>query len=153
MRKKTIIKKLFHLWFLIRRPITLGVRVLIENKDGEILLVRHTYVDGWYLPGGGVETGETAEQAARKELLEEAGVKTNDKAKLLGIYFNSSASKRDHVVLYRFDDWIDTGQFHPNKEIAEIGFFSIDALPVGTTPATRQRILEVYENHPNSELW
>ena len=56
--------RLFHLYFLIRRPLTLGVRAVIHDREANaILLIRHTYVPGWQLPGGGVEVGET--RAAR----------------------------------------------------------------------------------------
>ena len=48
------------------RGTTLGVRVIAFDGDG-LLLVRHTYVTGWHLPGGGVQAGETAEAAARLE--------------------------------------------------------------------------------------
>ena len=44
-----------------RRGMTLGVRGLVTNEAGEVLLIKHTYLAGWYLPGGGVERGETAE--------------------------------------------------------------------------------------------
>ncbi|MEM9842987.1 MAG: NUDIX domain-containing protein, partial [Pseudomonadota bacterium] len=36
---------------------TLGVRAIVENAEGQVLLVRHTYTPGLYLPGGGVERG------------------------------------------------------------------------------------------------
>ena len=54
--------KLFHALFLVRRPMTLGVRALIYDRHNDsVFLIRHTYVPGWQLPGGGVEVGETAE--------------------------------------------------------------------------------------------
>ena len=68
--------RLFHLWFLISRPMTLGVRVIVCTKENEVLLVRHTYVSGWHLPGGGVERGETTCDAAIKELIQETNVKS-----------------------------------------------------------------------------
>ena len=63
-----------HPWFRLTRGLTLGVRVLVQNPQGHILLVRHTYSPGWLLPGGGVERGEIAEEAAAREVLEETGV-------------------------------------------------------------------------------
>ncbi|MEM7215251.1 MAG: NUDIX domain-containing protein [Pseudomonadota bacterium] len=152
MADHPVIRKLFHTWFLFRRPMTLGVRVLVEN-DGKVLLVRHTYVSGWYFPGGGVESEETAEQAARKELLEETGIRVTGPISLLGVFLNRKVSKRDHVLLYKCAAWSKAKDFEANREIAEIGFFPIDALPQDTTPATRKRLMEVYSNEEVSQYW
>ncbi len=54
---------------LVRNPFTLGVRVIVEDRNSRVLLVRHSYVTGWYLPGGGVDKGETMEEAACREVL------------------------------------------------------------------------------------
>ena len=62
--------RLFHLYFRLRRPMTLGVRGLVHNRaDDTVFLIRHTYVPGWQLPGGGVEPGETMEEALGRELM------------------------------------------------------------------------------------
>lgn len=64
--------RLFHWYFLLQRPMTLGVRGLVYDRTGNaVFLIRHTYVPGWQLPGGGVETGETMLQALERELGEE----------------------------------------------------------------------------------
>src|SRR5262249_38686344 len=52
-----LLTPIFRAWWRIRRPATLGVRALINDETGRVLLVRHTYAKGWHLPGGGVENG------------------------------------------------------------------------------------------------
>ncbi len=153
MADNKFLRKLFHLYFLIRRPMTLGVRVLVENEKGEVLLVKHTYVEGWYLPGGGVETNDTMAQTAIKELREEVGFEVTGEPRLLGIYKNNSASKRDHVALYKVGQWCEAETFKPNREIAEIGFFALDALPDDITKGNLRRIREVYFDAPVSQYW
>ncbi|MFC0651817.1 NUDIX domain-containing protein [Lederbergia wuyishanensis] len=69
--KKTLYK-IYKLKWYISRPITLGVRILLI-QDEKVLLVKHTYQNHWYLPGGGVEKSETLERAIRRECKEEIG--------------------------------------------------------------------------------
>ena len=62
--------RIFQSWFRLSRPMTLGVRAVMENAAGEVFMIRHTYTPGWYLPGGGVEKGETSIESLERELLE-----------------------------------------------------------------------------------
>ncbi len=153
MADSKILRKLFHVFFLFKRPMTLGVRILVENEKGEVLLVRHTYVEGWYLPGGGVETGETTLQAAQKELREETGLEMLDEPRLVGLYQNRSASRRDHVAVFKVGKWYEVEAFKPNREIAEMGFFPLDALPQEITAGNLRRIKEYYYDEPVSQYW
>lgn len=132
---------------------TLGVRVAIENSKGEFLLVRHTYVSGWYFPGGGVERGETLVDAAIKEVREETGINIRGSLSLFGAYFNKNASARDHVALYHLREDHDISGFGPNREIAEIGFFAEHSLPDDATKATRRRIEELRGRSPQINHW
>jgi len=135
--------RLYHVFFLVRRPMTRGVRMLAFDRDGRIFLVRHTYVSGWHLPGGGVEPGETVLQAVEKELFEEGNLTLVEAPRLAGIYLNRGASRRDHVVLYHCALVAQERAKQADREIAEAGFFDVDALPEGTTPATRKRLAEL----------
>ena len=134
------------LWWT--RAVTLGVRALV--LDGRnVLLVRHTYRPGWFLPGGGVDRGESAEAAIVRELREEAGILCAERPVLHGFYRNKT---HDHVALYvlrRFESATASQDF----EIAESGFFPIDALPPDTSPATRARLAEVLRGEPSSQTW
>ena len=153
MADNWLIRKLFHFWFLLRRPMTLGVRVLVENEHGEVLLVRHTYVTGWYFPGGGIEIGDHSEATARKELFEETGLDCRSEMHLVGVFYNRKTSRRDHVVFYRCSERYDTEHFKRNKEIEEVGFFSINHLPTDVSPATKRRLREVFQGETQSAYW
>ncbi len=140
-------------WTRSTKGMTLGVRALAIDADGRVLLVRHAYTSGWHLPGGGVEIGETAEAAAIRELVEEAGVVAEGRPSLLGLHFNVAFGGRDHVALFRFERFSKGPQPKPNSEIAEIGWFAPDALPEGATPATRRRLAEALEGAEADGRW
>lgn len=148
-----VARPLSRLYYRLSRPMTVGVRGLVRDEAGQVLLVRHSYVDGWYMPGGGVERSETAVTAITRELDEEAGIILKAPPKLVGLYANFREFKSDHVALYL----VEPGSYErvPRKsfEIAEYDFFPPDALPEGTTPGTRARIREVIEGLPAPELW
>jgi 8-oxo-dGTP pyrophosphatase MutT (NUDIX family) len=138
---------------LIIRPMTLGVRVIVRDEMGRILLVRHSYEAGWMLPGGGVDAGETMQTAALRELREECALVGQD-ARLLGIYQNRHFSRRDHVGLFRISSFTPASTaWKPNAEIREIGFFPLDALPGNTTTATQLRIAEVFFGAEPGQFW
>jgi ADP-ribose pyrophosphatase YjhB (NUDIX family) len=146
--------KYFHLYFVLKRPMTLGVRAMVLNEaERSVFLVRHTYVPGWYLPGGGVERGETMRQALAKELREEGNIELTGEPSLFNIYYNNRASIRDHVALYIVKQFAQTAPRPPDREIAECGFFPLNALPEGTTASTRRRIAEVLEGRAAEETW
>lgn len=146
--------RLFHLYFRLKRPMTFGVRGLVHDVDqNSVFLIRHTYVPGWQLPGGGVEIGETALEALQRELFEEGNIELSGTPVLKSIHFNRRASRRDHVAFYLIDNCRQASPKLPDREIAEAGFFPLDRLPDGTTPATLRRIAEVFGGAPVSPDW
>lgn len=138
-RLQPIAQPLFRVYARISRGMTLGVRGAVVNAAGEVLMVEHTYVHGWHLPGGGVEIGETAEAAVARELVEEAGVRITGPPTLVAIHANLGRFRGDHVLLYRIDAW-ESCPATSRGEIHRIGWFKPDALPEGTTAPTRRRI-------------
>ncbi len=137
----------------VTRGMTLGVRAAAFDAQGRVFLVRHTYVRGWHLPGGGVDPGETLEDAMRRELREEGGIDAAGPAQLLGVYLNRRASRRDHVAVFVLHGVHQAAPRPPDREIAESGFFLPDALPDGTTAGTRKRIREALEGLPPPAEW
>ena len=131
----------------------LGVRGLVIDPNGEVLLVRHTYIGGWYLPGGGVERGESAESSLARELAEEANVEIAERPQLHGLFFNPKASPRDHVACYVIRKFRQSAPHVPNFEIAEARFFAASSLPAETTRATRARIEEVLGGLAVAPTW
>jgi ADP-ribose pyrophosphatase YjhB (NUDIX family) len=141
-----------HVWFRFARPMTLGVRAVVA-REGRILLVRHTYVSGWHLPGGGVEKGETVLEALAREVEEEGAVRLLGPPALHGLFFNRRASPRDHVLVYVAREFEVMGPRAPDHEIAEAAFFPLDALPEGVSQATHARLSEVFGGAPIDPYW
>lgn len=148
-----LLARVLHVYWRFARGMTLGVRGLVIDGAGRILLVQHSYVRGWHLPGGGVETGETMLEALARELAEEGNIQLTGAPRLHGVFFNRRISQRDHVAVFVVDDFRQDGPFQPNREIAAAAFFALDALPNDTTAGTRARIAEVLGGAPVSARW
>jgi 8-oxo-dGTP pyrophosphatase MutT (NUDIX family) len=101
---------------------------------------------GWFMPGGGLKRRETLENAARREAREEAGA-TLGTLKLMGAYTDFSEWKTDHNIVFIADDFKMEGEH--DREVVEIRFFSLEALPAGLRPGHRRR-LEEYLTAQNS---
>lgn len=130
--------RLFH-------PITLGARIILL-RDDRVLLVEHTYRPGWYLPGGGVDKGESLEECIRREAEEEAGA-TVRSLQLFGIYSAFSEEKSDHVAIFVSRDF-DVRPVAANNEIARAEWFPLDGLPEGLSPGAARRLAELKAGVP-----
>lgn len=153
MRLTGFLRRARHRATLLARPLSIGVRAMVEDGDGGLLLVRHTYVEGWHFPGGGVDPHETVAQAAIREVREETGIAVEGMPELVGIYLNRNFSTRDHVALYRCLDWRVAEEFKAGWEIAEARFFPRSDLPGDLSAGTRRRIAEIEAGAPPAPEW
>ena len=147
------LRQVFHLYWRIARGMTLGVRGVVLDPDNRVFLVKHSYVVGWHLPGGGVEVGESFVDALRRELSEEGRIEVIGNPPLHGVFFNSHVSRRDHVAVYLVRHFRQDRLPEPNREIVACGFFEAGALPAETTEGTRLRIAEVLEGKAPIATW
>jgi ADP-ribose pyrophosphatase YjhB (NUDIX family) len=102
MGKRTLIQLIYPLlrlyWFLVR-PKTFGVQCVIQHRDA-ILLVRNTYGrKQWTFPGGSIARGETADDAIRREVREEVGLRLQHLQRL-GAFAATIDYKQDHVAVF-----------------------------------------------------
>lgn len=132
---------------------TLGVRAVVLDAENRVFLVKHSYVSGWHLPGGGVETGETFVDSLKRELIEEGRIEITGEPHLHGVFFNRRVSRRDHVAVYVVRSFHQDRMPERNHEIIACGFFDVTELPPDTTRGTRLRIAEVVENKAITEDW
>ncbi len=153
MRKPRLRDRVFQTWFRFSRSLTLGVRGVVVDAEGRVLLVRHTYTPGWHFPGGGIEKRETAVLSMQRELKEEAGIEAARSAiRLLSVHANHTFFPNDHVLVYRIDDWTQ-GEPTSRGEIAEVRFVDPLMPPEDVSPGTRRRLDEIFAGADTSDLW
>ncbi|MFE9082626.1 NUDIX domain-containing protein [Brevundimonas sp. NPDC003935] len=151
-RLEPFTRPLFFAVSRMSRGMTLGVRGVATDGEGRVLLVKHTYLHGWWLPGGGVDRGETTQAAVVRELREEAGLIPTTEPRLISVHSNERFFPGDHVLVFAIDAF-DLTERTSHGEIAEIGWFAPDALPEDTTRATRRRLAEVFGGAPADPNW
>jgi 8-oxo-dGTP pyrophosphatase MutT (NUDIX family)/rhodanese-related sulfurtransferase len=133
------------------RPSVFGAATVIV-RDGKVLLVRHTYGElNWELPGGGADPGESGEEAARREALEEVGV-TLTIERLTGLYWEPHGALGWHHFVFRAT--LAAGSPEPRvadpREISECGWFAPDRLPRPLSDFTARRIEDALSDRPAS---
>lgn len=131
------------------RPSVFGAATVIV-RDERVLLVRHTYGElNWEIPGGGADPGESAEQAARREALEETGV-TLGGLRLTGVYWEPQGALGWHHFVFRTDLAPDSPEPHvaDTGEISECRWFAVDQLPRPLSDFTARRIEDALSGRP-----
>jgi len=123
----------------------IGVFALIFDDQARILLGHRRDIDWWNLPGGGMEAGETVDEALRREVWEETGLEV-EVEQLVGVY---SKPQKQEVVL-TFHCRVIGGELHATEETRESRYFAPGAMPVNTLPKHRQRVEDALLNAPGT---
>lgn len=147
---------LYRVRAVVRPPVTLGVRLLVVDETQHVLLVRHSYSPGWHCPGGAVDPGESAREAALRETREETGLDVRVPVRLVGLYFNEGMGRRDHVALFAAlgHPAIDRAALRPQAlEIVEVRLAPLDDLPEDVSAGTRRRLAELASEAAPAEIW
>jgi 8-oxo-dGTP pyrophosphatase MutT (NUDIX family) len=114
-------------YWALRRPETHGALVAIWH-EGRVLLVRNSYHEHYGFPGGYVRNGESAVQAALRELREEVGVSATEQSLTLGLDITHEWLRHpDHVEIFRLDVVSSPRIEVDNREVISAGFFDVDA--------------------------
>lgn len=79
--------------------------VIIRNTRGEMLILKTTYKDHWEIPGGVIEENESPVAAAKREVLEELGIKIEIKNCLV-IHYRAGQDGQDENIMFVFDGGI-----------------------------------------------
>jgi ADP-ribose pyrophosphatase YjhB (NUDIX family) len=134
------------------KPLVLtGVTVLVIDRHSRFLMVESDNI--WKLPGGFIELGESAEEACRREILEETGINIGN-LQLIGIfsgknYFTKLPNGDEYypITLAYVTEDIRSGDLKPDEdEIQKVQFFKWSAFPEDLCERDRQIFQSFIEN-------
>jgi 8-oxo-dGTP diphosphatase len=134
--------RMMRMYWRVRRPRTSGALVAIFNSDC-LLLVKNSYVPYYSLPGGYLRRGETARDAARRELREEVNIDVSPEQLEAAVDSTQDwEGKRDHVNIFVLTLDTRPSVTIDNREVVHAGWYSPeDALKLNLFPPIR-RLLE-----------
>ena len=136
--------------------IRLGCSAAIFDEQGRVFLTRRTDNGQWCLPGGGMESGESVQEACEREVWEETGLHVRA-LRLVGVYSHSDQlvvypdGNKAHIVALHFEAEIIDGEPALSNETTDFGFFTLEEVQaLDMFGRHRERILDTLEKHPQA---
>lgn len=120
-----------------------GVIGIVFDNSGRVLLQKRRDVPIWSLPGGGIEKGESLEEATIREIEEETGIKSKV-IRQIGEYTFKSGQ-----INYFFECKQIGGKPTTSNESSDVNFFSVKDLPKPYSPIVPQLINDALQNNKN----
>ncbi len=122
-------------------PYVMAAGFALRDDAGRLLLIHQAYGDRvWDFVGGGAEAGESPEETAIREAKEEIGLTVAPRG-LIGVYFN----RPRRILVFIFNGVVTGGALTLQaEEIAEIGWFAPDTLPLLNAWKARQ-VADVFD--------
>ena len=155
MKLKKILFKFIGLLIKLKtrlfKPFSVGARAIVINDKQQVLLLKHTYNDLWYLPGGGINKKETLIDGLKRELKEELNLTFDKLPILLGTYSNFFEHKSDYISIFIIKQY--TMNPVKNLEIEKWHFFDLHNLPSTISPGSKKRILEYQKHKEINFIW
>lgn len=132
-------------------PLISCVAGVIIFNEGKVLLQRRGDDGNWCIPGGGMDLGETVEETAQREVLEETGI-IIDEMKLFHVY---SGEEQHHVYpngdeVYFVNVVFISSKFHgelrvDGVESTELKFFAMNDLPVDLSATNKPIFADLHK--------
>lgn len=134
----------------------LGCSAAVFDEHGRILLTRRTDNGQWCLPGGGMEAGESAEEACQREVFEETGLQVRVR-RLVGVYSYPDQlvvypdGNKAQIVALHFEAQITGGQLGLSNETTEAGYFTPEEIQdMELFGRHKERVSDTLEKHPQA---
>src|SRR5215218_11443368 len=133
--------------------IRVGCSAAIFDQQGRILLTRRTDNGQWCLPGGRMESGESAAEACEREVFEETGLNVRVK-RLVGVYSHPDQlvvypdGNKAHIVTLHFEVDVLSGQPGLSNETTDFGYFTLqDVEGLEMFGGHKERVIDSLEHH------
>lgn len=115
-------------------------------NENQVLLIKRRDVPVWVLPGGGIEEGESGEEAIVREVWEETGLKA-DVVRLVGTYSGGFFIK----PVYLYECRAVGGKLYSGEEVAGVAYYDLNRLPREIPPPFHEFIEDACRKIPSFE--